>query len=48
MEDLHALADDLRSAIDELSSAAGVPADTHRRSGRARPAARRRSARARA
>jgi diacylglycerol O-acyltransferase / wax synthase len=47
MPDLHDLADDLRAAIDELSVAAGVPADGHRRSGRARPAARRR-ARARA
>jgi diacylglycerol O-acyltransferase len=43
MEDLHALAGDLRAAIDELSVAAGVPADGHRRSGRARPAARRRA-----
>jgi WS/DGAT/MGAT family acyltransferase len=46
MEDLHAVADDLRAAIDELSDAAGVPADAHRRSGRARPASRRRTARA--
>jgi diacylglycerol O-acyltransferase len=43
MGDLHALADDLSAAIDELSNAAGVPADEHRRSGRARPAARRRA-----
>jgi hypothetical protein len=43
MEDLHAVADDLRAAIDELSVAAGVPADGHRRSGRTRPAARRRA-----
>ena len=46
MEDLHAVADDLRAAIDELSAAAGVPADSARRSGRARPAARRRAAKA--
>src|SRR6476620_5269858 len=43
MPDIHALADDLRGAIDELSAAAGVPPGTHRRSGRARPAARRRA-----
>jgi diacylglycerol O-acyltransferase len=43
MEDLDALAEDLRAAIDELSAAAGVPAGAHRRSGRARPAARRRA-----
>jgi diacylglycerol O-acyltransferase len=43
MPDIHDLADDLRSAIDELALAAGVPADEHRRSGRARPAARRRT-----
>jgi diacylglycerol O-acyltransferase / wax synthase len=43
MPDLHDLADDLRATIDELSVAAGVPADGHRRSGRARPASRRRA-----
>jgi diacylglycerol O-acyltransferase / wax synthase len=43
MPDLHELAGDLRGAIDELSAAAGVPADPHRRGGRARPAARRRA-----
>jgi WS/DGAT/MGAT family acyltransferase len=43
MEDLHEVAGDLRAAIDELSAAAGVPAGRHRRSGRARPAARRRA-----
>jgi WS/DGAT/MGAT family acyltransferase len=42
MPDLDDLANDLRAAIDELSSAAGVAVDDHRRSGRARPAARRR------
>jgi WS/DGAT/MGAT family acyltransferase len=42
MEDLHAVADDLRAAIDELSVAAGVPVG-HQRSGRARPPARRRA-----
>jgi diacylglycerol O-acyltransferase len=42
MPDLDELAGDLRAAIDELSVAAGVPVDGHRRSGRARPAARRR------
>jgi hypothetical protein len=43
MADLDQLADDLHGAIDELSAAAGVPGDGHRRSGRARPAARRRA-----
>jgi WS/DGAT/MGAT family acyltransferase len=43
MPDLDRFAGDLRGAIDELSLAAGVPADEHRRSGRARPAARRRA-----
>jgi diacylglycerol O-acyltransferase / wax synthase len=43
MPDLHELAEDLSRTIDELSAAAGVPPDTHRRSGRARPAARRRA-----
>jgi hypothetical protein len=43
MPDLHDLADDLRASIDELSAAAGVPPDAHRRSGRARPASRRRA-----
>jgi diacylglycerol O-acyltransferase len=43
MSDLHELAGDLRGAIDELSIAAGIPADPHRRGGRARPAARRRA-----
>jgi WS/DGAT/MGAT family acyltransferase len=44
MPDLDELAGDLSAAIDELSVAAGVPVDGHRRSGRARPAARRRKA----
>jgi diacylglycerol O-acyltransferase len=43
MPDLDDLAHDLSAAIDELAVAAGVPADGHRRSGRARPAARRRA-----
>jgi diacylglycerol O-acyltransferase len=43
MPDLDDLAGDLESAIAELSAAAGVPADGHRRSGRARPASRRRA-----
>lgn len=42
MEDLHAVADDLRAAIDELSVAAGVPVG-HNRSGRARKPVRRRA-----
>jgi WS/DGAT/MGAT family acyltransferase len=46
MADLDQLADDLKSAIDELSAAAGVPPDGARRSGRARPAARRTKSRA--
>ena len=41
MPDLHEVATDLAAAIDELSAAAGVP--TRRRSGRARPATRRRA-----
>jgi diacylglycerol O-acyltransferase len=41
MPDLDAVADDLRAAIVELSTAAGVPANGHRRSGRVRPARRR-------
>jgi diacylglycerol O-acyltransferase / wax synthase len=43
MPDLHAFATDLADAIDELSAVAGVPPDSHRRSGRARPASRRRA-----
>jgi hypothetical protein len=43
MPDLDRLATDLSGAIDELSVAAGVPAEGHRRSGRARPAGRRRA-----
>ena len=46
MEDLDAFAADLGSALDELSSAAGVPPSNGRRSGRARPAARRTKSRA--
>jgi diacylglycerol O-acyltransferase len=41
LSDLDDLARDLRSAIDELSTAAGVPPNGARRSGRARPASRR-------
>jgi hypothetical protein len=43
MADLDDFASDLRTAIDELAAAAGVPA---RRSGRARPASRRTKSRA--
>jgi diacylglycerol O-acyltransferase len=46
MDDLDAFASDLRAAIAELATAAGVPADGGRRSGRARPAARRTKSRA--
>jgi WS/DGAT/MGAT family acyltransferase len=46
MDDLDAFASDLRAAIAELATAAGVPADGARRSGRARPAARRTKSRA--
>ena len=46
MADLDDLAFDVRTAIDELSAAAGVPPDGARRSGRARPASRRTKSRA--
>jgi WS/DGAT/MGAT family acyltransferase len=46
MADIDELADDLRSAIDELSAAAGVPPNGARRGGRARPASRRTKSRA--
>jgi len=46
MEDLDAFAADLQSALNELSSAAGVPPNGGRRSGRARPASRRTKSRA--
>ena len=46
MDDLDAFASDLRASIAELATAAGVPADGSRRSGRARPAARRTKSRA--
>ena len=46
MDDLDAFADDLRAAIAELATAAGVPANGARRSGRARPASRRTKSRA--
>jgi diacylglycerol O-acyltransferase len=46
MSDLDELADDLRSATDELSTAAGVPPDGARRRGGRRPAARRTKSRA--
>jgi diacylglycerol O-acyltransferase / wax synthase len=46
MDDLDAFASDLRAAIDELGTAAGVPANGSRRSGRARPASRRTKSRA--
>jgi WS/DGAT/MGAT family acyltransferase len=46
MEDLDQFAADLSSALDELSGAAGVPPSNGRRSGRARPAARRTQSRA--
>jgi diacylglycerol O-acyltransferase / wax synthase len=43
MADLDDFARDLSHAIDELSTAAGVPSDGSRRSGRARPASRRKT-----
>jgi diacylglycerol O-acyltransferase len=43
MDDLELFASDLRGAIAELATAAGVPPDGSRRSGRARPASRRRT-----
>jgi len=43
MDDLDAFASDLQSAVAELASAAGVPPDGGRRSGRARPASRRKA-----
>ena len=46
MDDLDAFADDLKAAIAELATAAGVPANGARRSGRARPASRRTKSRA--
>jgi diacylglycerol O-acyltransferase len=46
MEDLDAFASDLSAAIAELATAAGVPANGGRRSGRARPASRRTKSRA--
>jgi diacylglycerol O-acyltransferase / wax synthase len=46
MPDLDDLAADLQSAITELGTAAGVPGNGARRSGRARPAARRTKSRA--
>jgi diacylglycerol O-acyltransferase len=46
MDDLDDFAADLRAAIAELAGAAGVPANGDRRSGRARPAARRTKSRA--
>ncbi len=46
MADLDDFARDLSHAIDELSNAAGVPADGSRRRGRARPASRRTKSRA--
>ena len=46
MEDLDELADDLRAAIDELSTAAGVPPDGARRRAGRRPATRRTKSRA--
>jgi len=46
MADIDDFADDLRSAIDELGAAAGVPPNGARRSGRARPASRRTKSRA--
>jgi WS/DGAT/MGAT family acyltransferase len=46
MEDLDAFASDLEAAIAELATAAGVPANGGRRSGRARPASRRTKSRA--
>ncbi|HET8757399.1 MAG TPA: WS/DGAT domain-containing protein, partial [Solirubrobacteraceae bacterium] len=46
MEDLDEFAADVRSALAELATAAGVPPNGGRRSGRARPAARRTKSRA--
>jgi diacylglycerol O-acyltransferase / wax synthase len=46
MADLDAFASDLRAAIAELATAAGVPPNGGRRSGRARPASRRTKSRA--
>jgi diacylglycerol O-acyltransferase / wax synthase len=46
MDDIDDFASDLRSAIAELATAAGVPANGGRRSGRARPASRRTKSRA--
>jgi diacylglycerol O-acyltransferase len=43
MADLDAFASDLRAAVAELATAAGVPPNGSRRSGRARPAARRKA-----
>jgi diacylglycerol O-acyltransferase len=43
MDDLERFASDLRGAIAELATAAGVPPDASRRSGGARPASRRRT-----
>jgi WS/DGAT/MGAT family acyltransferase len=43
MDDLDAFAADLQSAVAELATVAGVPADGGRRSGRARPASRRKA-----
>jgi diacylglycerol O-acyltransferase / wax synthase len=46
MADLDDFASDLRAAIAELATAAGVPPNGGRRSGRARPASRRTKSRA--
>jgi diacylglycerol O-acyltransferase len=46
MDDIDAFASDLRAAIAELATAAGVPPNGGRRSGRARPASRRTKSRA--
>jgi diacylglycerol O-acyltransferase len=46
MADIEDFASDVRAAIAELASAAGVPANGRRRSGRSRPAARRTKSRA--
>jgi hypothetical protein len=48
MADLDAFAADLSSAVDELSAAAGVPANGSRRGGRARKPERRTKAKSRA
>jgi diacylglycerol O-acyltransferase / wax synthase len=48
MADLDAFADDLSAAVDELSAAAGVPANGSRRGGRARKPERRTKAKSRA